>query len=131
FDLLDAGEVDEVLARKCLQLLEQGPRSMAELSAATGRNSTELRPALLHHIQRGLVLHDIAHRRFVHRPLLAVPPDPEALRFRDAREGEAHRLLDTKNAVRLTRVHDLGSEGTKIEGEVDDPQAHRSYKTSF
>jgi hypothetical protein len=131
FDLLDAGEVDEVLARKCLQLLEQGPRTLAELAEATGRNSTDLRPALLHHIQRGLVLHDIAQRRFVYRPLLAVPPDPEALRFRDAREGEAHRLLATKNAVRLTRVHDLGSEGTKIEGEVDDPQAHRSYKTSF
>jgi hypothetical protein len=131
FDLLDAGDVDEVLARRCLQLLEQGPRTMAQLAEATGRNSTDLRPALLHHIQRGLVLHDIAQRRFVLRPLLATPPDPEALRFRDAREGEAHRLLDTKNAVRLTRVHDLGSEGTKIEGEVDDPQAHRSYKTSF
>jgi hypothetical protein len=131
FDLLDAGEVDEVLARKCLQLLEQGPRTLAELAEATGRGTTDLRPALLHHIQRGLVLHDIAQARFVYRPLLATPPDPEALRFRDAREGEAHRLLATKNAVRLTRVHDLGSEGTKIEGEVDDPQAHRSYKTSF
>jgi hypothetical protein len=131
FDLLDAGDVDEVLARRCLSLLEQGPKTMAQLAEATGRNSTDLRPALLHHIQRGLVLHDIAQRRFVLRPLLATPPDPEALRFRDAREGEAHRLLDTKNAVRLTRVHDLGSEGTKIEGEVDDPQAHRSYKTSF
>jgi hypothetical protein len=135
FDLLDAGEVDEVLARKCLQLLEQGPRTLAELAEATGRGTTELRPALLHQIQRGLVLHDVAQRRFVHRPLLATPPDPEALRFRDAREGEAHRLLATRSggteAVRLTRVHDLGSEGTKIEGEVDDPQAHRSYKTSF
>jgi hypothetical protein len=131
FDLLDAGDVDEVLARKCLQLLEQGPHTLAQLAAQTGRSPTELRPALLHHIQRGLVLHDIAQRRFVHRPLLATPPDPEALRFRDAREGEAHRLLATAGAVRLTRVHDLGSEGTKIEGEVDDPQAHRSYKTSF
>ncbi len=131
FDLLDAGDVDEVLARRCLSLLEQGPKTMAELAAATGRTSTDLRPALLHHIQRGLVLHDIAQRRFVLRPLLATPPDPEALRFRDAREGEAHRLLATEGAVRLTRVHDLGSEGTKIEGEVDDPQAHRSYKTSF
>lgn len=131
FDLLDAGDVDEVLARKCLQLLEQGPRTLQQLVEATGRTTTQLRPALLHHIQRGLVLHDVAQRRFVHRPLLATPPDPEALRFRDAREGEAHRLLATEGAVRLTRVHDLGSEGTKIEGEVDDPQAHRSYKTSF
>ncbi|MCX4243902.1 hypothetical protein [Paraliomyxa miuraensis] len=135
FDLLDAGEVDEVLARKALSLLQQGPRTLAELATETGRATTELRPALLHHIQRGIVMHDVAHGRYVHRPLLSVPPDPEALRFRDAREAEAHRLLasrtDGKDAVRLTRVHDLGSEGTKIEGEVDDPQAHRSYKTSF
>lgn len=140
FDLLDAGETDEVLARKVLQRLESGPHTLEQLAQATGRDSTALRPALLHHIQRGIVLHDVAQRCFVHRPLMATPPDPEALRFRDAREGEAHRLLATKttagsgpevDAVRLTRVHDLGSEGTKIEGEVDDPQAHRSYKTSF
>lgn len=136
FDLLDAGEVDEVLARKVLGLLEQGPATLSELADQTGRSTTELRPALLRHLQRGLVLHDVAQRRYVHRPLLATPPDPEALRFRDAREAEAHRLLASRTekgegAVRLTRVHDLGSEGTKIEGEVDDPQAHRSYKTSF
>jgi len=77
------------------------------------------------------VLHDVAQRRFLHRPLLASPPALDELRFRDGREAEAHRLLETEGAVRLVRVHDLGSEGTKIEGEVDDPQAHRSYKTSF
>jgi len=131
FDLLDAGQVDEVLAQKVLGLLQESSRTLEELVEVTGRPTTDLRPALLHHIQRGLVLHDVAARQFVHRPLLANPPSPEVLRFRDAREAEAHRLLDTKDAVRLTRVHDLGSEGTKIEGEVEDPQAHRSYKTSF
>jgi len=131
FDLLDAGEVDEVLAQRVLGLLQQAPLSLPDLAEKTGRSTPELRAALLHHIQRGLVLHDVAARRFVHRPLLATPLDPEVLRFRDAREAEAHRLLDTEGAVRLTRVHDLGGEGTKIEGEVDDPQAHRSYKTSF
>lgn len=131
FDLLDAGEPDELLNRKVLESLKQGPKSMAQLAEETGRPNTELRPALLHHMQLGLVLHDVAQQRFVHRPLLANPPDPEALRFRDAREAEAHRLLDTKDAVKLTRVHDLGAEGTKIEGEIEDPQAHRSYKTSF
>ncbi|MEM7155469.1 MAG: hypothetical protein AAF799_21645 [Myxococcota bacterium] len=131
FDLLDAGEPDELLNRKVIELLKEGPKTMAELAEATGRSNTEVRPALLHHMQLGLVLHDVAQRRFVHRPLLATPPDPEALRFRDAREAEAHRLLDTEGAVKLTRVHDLGSEGTKIEGEIEDPQAHRSYKTSF
>ncbi|MEM9454273.1 MAG: hypothetical protein AAGF11_08850 [Myxococcota bacterium] len=131
FDLLDAGPLDEVLARKVLQLLEQRPHTIEALSEQTDRPRAELRSALLHHIQRGMVLHDVAARQFVHRPLLASPPDPETLRFRDAREAEAHRLLDTEGAVTLTRVHDLGREGTKIEGTVEDPQAHRSYKTSF
>lgn len=131
FDLLDAGALDEVLAQKVLRLLEPAPHTLEELAEQTGRGSTELRSALLHHIQRGVVLHDVAARQFVHRPLLATPPPPEALRFRDAREAEAHRLLDTEGAVQLTRVHDLGGEGTKIEGVVEDPQAHRSYKTSF
>ncbi len=131
FDQLDAGEVDEVLARNVLSLLQKRPHTMEELVQQTGRPATELRPALLHDIQRGMVLHDLPHRRFVYRPLLASPPSAEALRFRDAREAEAHRLLETDDAVRVTRVHDLGSEGTRIEGEVDDPQAHRSYKTSF
>ncbi|MCH9686289.1 MAG: hypothetical protein K0V04_32955 [Deltaproteobacteria bacterium] len=131
FDQLDAGQVDEVLAHKVLQQLEQGPCTLAELAEHTVRSNTELRPALLHQIQRGLVLHDLAARQFVHRPLLASPLPVEALRFRDAREAEAHRLLDTDDAVRVTRVHDLGIEGTRIEGEVNDPQAHRSYKTSF
>src|SRR5690606_18165823 len=36
-----------------------------------------------------------------------------------------------KDAVRLTKVHDLAGEGTRIEGEVEDPQAHRTYRTSF
>jgi len=131
FDLLDAGPIDEVLAKRVLGLLETRPYTLEELAEASGKTTTEIRPTLLHHIQRGLVLHDVVHRQFIFRPLLATPPSAEALRFRDGREAEAHRLLDTEDAVRLTRVHDLGSEGTKIEGEVDDPQAHRSYKTSF
>lgn len=131
FDLLDAGTVDELLARKVLDSLRAEPKSLPQLAEHTSASTTDLRPVLLHHMQRGVVLHDVAQRTFVHRPLLASPPDPEALRFRDAREAEAHRLLGLDDAVRLTRVHDLGGEGTKIEGEVEDPQAHRSYKTSF
>lgn len=131
FDLLDAGTIDELLARKVAESLQAGPKTIEELAEQMGRPTTDLRPVLLHHMQRGVIVHDIVHKRFAFRSLLVDPPTPEVLRFRDAREAEAHRLLATADAVRLTRVHDLGSEGTKIEGEVDDPQAHRSYKTSF
>ena len=82
-------------------------------------------------MQRGQLLHDVAADRFVARPLFAQPLDEAALRYRDAREEEAHRLLATEGAVRLTRVHDLGGEGVRIEGEVEDAQAHRVYQTSF
>ena len=131
FDLLVGGGADDVLAQRVLQLAQAAPRSLAELEAETGRARGELRAAILVLMQRGQLLHDVAADRFVARPLFAQPLDEAALRYRDAREEEAHRLLATEGAVRLTRVHDLGGEGVRIEGEVEDAQAHRVYQTSF
>jgi hypothetical protein len=135
FDLLVAGEVDELLARRLLdELRRPGGRTLAELAATSERSQTEVRQAILHHMQRGTVVHDLGSDRYLARSLLAEPPPAEALRFRDAREQQAHRLLELDGAVRLTKVHDLGSGeggGTRIEGEVEDPQARRTYRTSF
>jgi hypothetical protein len=77
------------------------------------------------------VVHEVATGSFVARPLLAEPLDAERLRFRDERERAAHRLLEIADQVRITVVHDLGGEGVRIEGEVTDRQAHRTYQTSF
>lgn len=133
FDLLVAGEVDEQLARKVEQEIGGAVRgrTLDELVAATGTDRGRVRQAILHHMQRGTLVHDLGHGTFVARSLLATPPPADALRYRDEREQQAHRLLDLKDAVRLTKVHDLGNEGTRIEGEVEDPQAHRTYRTSF
>jgi hypothetical protein len=133
FDLLVAGEVDELLAKKALDALAASAAglSLAELAEQTGRTINEVRQIVLHHMQRGTVVHDLASDRYIARSLLAEPPDAEALRYRDEREEQAHRLLAIDDAVRLTKVHDLGGEGTRIEGEVEDPQAHRTYRTSF
>ena len=133
FDLLVAGDVDELLARRAHDALAAKPGGLTldELARATERPSQELRPIILHHMQRGTVVHDLGSDRYLARSLLASPPDAAALRYRDEREQQAHRLLDTPNAVRLTKVHDLAGEGTRIEGEVEDPQAHRTYRTSF
>lgn len=139
FDLLVPGRVDDVLARQVLEAV-RGPggqdaqaagKTLDELAQATGRGRGEVREAVLLHMQRGLVVHDLATERFVHRALLAEPLDADALRYRDAREEHAHRLLEVPGQVRLTHVHDLGAEGVRIEGEVEDRQAHRTYKTSF
>jgi hypothetical protein len=131
FDLLVAQGTDDVAAQKVRQALEAGPKSLPELVETSGRKLEQVRQALLAEIQLGRVVHDLPTERFVWRELTAESLDSEKLRFRDAREEEAHRLLAVKNQVRLVRIHDLGAEGVRIEGEVDDKQAHRSYKTSF
>jgi hypothetical protein len=132
FDLLVAGEVDELLARKVLEALAvPGGLTLDALAESLGRTRNEVRPAILHHMQRGTVVHDLGSDRYIARSLLAEPPAAEVLRFRDEREQQAHRLLEIPDAVRLTKVHDLAGEGTRIEGEVEDPQAHRTYRTSF
>lgn len=131
FDLLVAQGADEVLEQAVLAQLQQGGKTLAELQQATGRGVSELRQALLLQIQRGLVRYDLQAAVFRHRPLFAHPLDADRLRFRDEREADAHRLLETPGQVTLTKVHDLGGEGTRIEGEVEDRQAHRTYRTSF
>ncbi|MCG8420609.1 MAG: hypothetical protein MJE77_22035 [Proteobacteria bacterium] len=135
FDLLVPGTVDDVFARNVLEQIKgsngHGGRSLDELAEHTGRSRGEAREAVLTHMQQGLVVHDLANQRFVFRPLFAVPLDADKLRYRDAREEHAHRLLDKKGQVELTAVHDLGGEGVRIEGEVEDRLAHRTYKTSF
>ena len=137
FDLLVAGAVDELLAKRIYDALDNdttkraGGLTLDALAKTVDRPINDVRQAILHHMQRGVVVHDLASDRYLARSLLATPPDVEALRYRDEREQQAHRLLALPDAVRLTKVHDLAGEGTRIEGEVEDPQAHRTYRTSF
>ncbi|MFK8000087.1 MAG: hypothetical protein AB8H86_10835 [Polyangiales bacterium] len=131
FDALVAESGDDVLTQRVLQTLRAAPSTIEALTAATERSTDDIRQALLTLIQRGTVLHDVATTRFVARPLFAEPLDEARLRFRDAGEEEAHRLLALEGAVRVTKVHDLAGEGVRIEGEVEDARAHRVYKTAF
>jgi hypothetical protein len=131
FDLLVPGQVDDVLARQVSEALAAGPADWAALAAATRREPGDVRAAVLAEMQRGQVIRDLAGGRFRYRPLLAAPVDGDRLRYRDAREEAAHRLLATAGQVRLTTVHDLGGDGVRIEGEVEDRQAHRTYEASF
>ncbi|MBK9030616.1 MAG: SWIM zinc finger family protein [Myxococcales bacterium] len=74
---------------------------------------------------------DLARGVAFARPLLATPPPADALRYRDAREAAAHRLLAEPDQVALTKVHDLGADGERIEGQVDDARAHRRFLATF
>src|SRR5690606_11544533 len=106
FDLLVPGRVDDILGRQVLDALQRAPagQSLDELARSAGRERGEVREAVLAHVQQGLVVHDLAAERFLYRPLFAEPLDAGALRYRDAREEHAHRLLADEGQVRLTHV---------------------------
>ncbi|MBO6937785.1 MAG: hypothetical protein JJ863_22650 [Deltaproteobacteria bacterium] len=131
FDLLVPPDLDAGLRERALARLQKGPATIDELEADTGASREDVRAALLAEIQRGLVTHDVGAGRYRHRSLLAEPLDAERLRYRDAIEEEAHRLLAVEGQVRILKAHDLGAEGFRIEGEVEDRRARRTYKTSF
>lgn len=138
FDLLVPGGVDDMLMRRVIEDIDEyvydenaSGATLDELVQNLKRTRGEVRDAVLAQMQQGALVHDMATGRFVYRLLFAEPLDADKLRFRDVREESAHRLLAVDGQVRLTTVHDLGGEGVRIEGEVEDRAAHRTYKTSF
>jgi len=131
FDLLAPGGSDEVLAKRVVKQLTERPLTLDALTETLRQPRQTIRQALLGELLKGALVHDIASGLFHYRPLMAQPLELDHLRYRDAREEQAHRLLATEDQVQLTRIHDLGLEGTAIDGEVRDQQAHRHYQTSF
>jgi hypothetical protein len=130
FDLF-GGEADAKLAKKVKDSLAKGPKSLSDLSSAVGSEEGEVRNALLSLVQTGDIVHELSDDRYHLRPLFETPLNVEDLRYRDQNEEAAHRLLAVDGQVRLTTIHDLGGEGVRIEGEVEDKQAHRTFVTSF
>ncbi|MEL7304687.1 MAG: hypothetical protein AAFZ38_06195 [Myxococcota bacterium] len=128
FDLF-GGEVDAGRVEAVAAALRDGPKSLSDL--ALGEDDIGTRNAVLATMQSGDVVHDLRRGTFQYRPLFTTPIPAEDLKYRDEREEAAHRLLAIEGQVRLTTVHDLGGEGVRIEGEVEDKQAHRTFETSF
>jgi hypothetical protein len=116
-------------------LAEKGPLPLAAVAGALGAGAGEARAALQRECLRGRVLYDLANDAYRPRQLLAEPVDEAAIRFGSEREARAHRLLGDGGAgageVRLTKLHDMGGEGTEIHGEVNDREAHRAYAPRF
>ena len=129
FDLLAAD--DDPRAIDTLVAAVDHPQTDVELAERLGRSRGEVRRTLLAALSQLRVGHDLATGQIFARPLLATPPPPNALRFRDAREAAAHRLLGEAAAVTLTKVHDQGNDGRTIEGQVVDAKAHRTFFPSF
>nr|BDT30488.1 GNAT family N-acetyltransferase [Myxococcus sp. MH1] len=137
FDVLMPRAVPEGLAEKLRgKLRADGPQTFEPLVAAAGGATKEqVRAALQLECLRGRVLFDVAQGKYRPRELMATPVDESVIRFGSEREARAHRLLGDggpgAGEVKLTKVHDMVGEGTRIHGEVVDREAVRSFFPSF
>lgn len=130
FDLLAADD-DDVAVAKVLGALASAPATVGALSTQLGTPEPAVRRTVLAGLAQLKLGRDLATGELFARALVANPPPASALKFRDAREAAAHRLLGEAGAVTLTKVHDLGAEGRTIEGQVVDAKAHRTFHPSF
>lgn len=130
FDLLAADD-DPAAVAAVTDALAAGPLDEAALAARLAKPRAGVRRALLAALAQLRIGHDLATGAFYPRPLTKTAVAPATLRFRDAREAAAHRLLAEPAAVTLTKVHDQGSAGRAIEGQVVDAAAHRTFYPSF
>jgi len=104
------------------------PATLDELAQKLGRPRAELRRIVLAALAQLRIGHDLATGTLFARPL--VTQQLPSLKFRDAREAAAHRLLAEPGAVALSKVADT-PEGRAIEGQVVDTKAHRTFYPAF
>jgi hypothetical protein len=128
FDMLAAD--DDATAVDALVAAAAQPITADDLAAKLGRSRTDLRRTLLAALSQLRLGHDLATGTFFARPLLATPVPTAALKFRDAREAAAHRLLAEPGAVTLAKVHEQ-PEGRAVEGQVVDAKGHRTFFPQF
>lgn len=129
FDLL-AADGDPAALDAALAVLDK-PRTEAALAQALGKPRAAVRNTVLAGLAQLRIGHDLATGELFARPLTAAPIASASLRFRDAREAAAHRLLGEAGAVELSKVADQGIEGKAIEGQVVDGKAHRTFHPAF
>jgi predicted DNA-binding WGR domain protein len=136
FDALMPSQGSEALAAQAHALLQQkGPQTVKELVAGLGAPVEQVRAAMQVECLRGRALYDLAQGKYRPRQLLAETVDEKVIRFGNAREERAHRLLGDGTAgtgeVKVTKVHEISGEGTEIQGEVNDKEAMRTFIPRF
>lgn len=132
FDALMPPASADVLSEKAHgTLLTRGPTSFDDLVKALNAPAKDVRAALQLECLKGRVLFDLVKGVYRPRQLLDTPIDVSLIRYGGEREKLAHRLLDGAGTVKLTKTHDLGSEGTELTGEVEDLEARRTFTPGF
>ncbi|SEK98405.1 hypothetical protein SAMN05444354_103242 [Stigmatella aurantiaca] len=136
FDVLMPRAVPDGLPERLRQRLRtEGPLSFEALAAQAGAPKDAVRAALQLECLRGRLLYDIAQETYRPRELMPTPVDEATLRYGNEREARAHRLLGDggpgAGEVKVTKVHEVVGEGTRIQGEVVDREAVRSFFPSF
>ncbi|HZI14262.1 MAG TPA: SWIM zinc finger family protein [Myxococcus sp.] len=136
FDVLMPRAVPDGLAETLRgRLRAEGPLPFETLAATAGAPKEQVRAALQLECLRGRVLYDVARGQYRPRELMPTPVDAGVIRFGSEREARAHRLLGDggpgAGEVKLTKVHDVVGEGTRIHGEVVDREAVRSFFPAF
>ena len=132
FDVLMPRAVPEGLSERLRQRLRaEGPLSFETLVEGAGAAKDAVRAALQLECLRGRVLYDIAKGAYRPRELMATPVDEAVIRYGSEREARAHRLLEGAGEVKVTKVHEVVGEGTRIHGEVVDREAVRTFFPAF
>ncbi|WP_224240451.1 SWIM zinc finger family protein [Hyalangium gracile] len=136
FDVLMPRAVPEGLSEKLRQRLRsEGPLSFETLVTGAGAPKDAVRAALQLECLRGRILYDVAKGTYRPRELMPTPVDEATIRFGSEREARAHRLLGDggpgAGEVKVTKVHEVVGEGTRIHGEVVDREAVRSFFPAF
>ena len=136
FDVLMPRAVPPGLSEKLRQRLRsEGPLSFETLVAGAGAAKDAVRAALQLECLRGRILYDVAKATYRPRELMATPVDEASIRFGTEKEARAHRLLGDgepgAGEVKVTKVHEVVGEGTRIHGEVVDREAVRSFFPAF
>lgn len=132
FDALMPSSGDESLIASLEQkLIKDGPQSLEAMVTSSGKHIEQVRGALQRLCLRGQVVYDIADSVFRPRSIFGVAVADDVVAFGSDREREAHRLLAKKGAVDVTKLHDRGSDGVEVHGEVKDEAQQRTYAPRF
>jgi hypothetical protein len=132
FDALMPSGADEALVASLHKDLgTDGPQTLDALVKRHKRTVADVRAGLQRLCLRGEVMFDLADGVFRPRSIFGEAVADDVVAFGSEREREAHRLLNTKKAVAVTKLHDRGHDGVDVHGEVKDAVAERVYAPRF